>query len=74
MILTLELMILTLGLLWSILCSSECENEMLHQPLTDLSIGCLEVGISDVRASNVVPSLDDQTKRWRPWLEIMIPE
>ena len=32
---------------------------MLHQPFADLSIGCLKVGISDVRASDVVPLLDD---------------
>ena len=40
---------------------------MLYQPLTDLSIGYLKVGISDVRASDVVPSIDDQAKEWRPW-------
>ena len=40
---------------------------MLYQPLADLSIGCLKVGISDVRASDVVPSIDDQAKEWRPW-------
>ena len=33
-----------------------------HQPLTDLNIGCFEVGISDVRASDVVPSVYDQAK------------
>ena len=38
-----------------------------HQPLADLSIRCLEIGISDVRASDVVPSVDDQAKEWRPW-------
>ena len=32
---------------------------VLHQLLVDLSIGCLEVGTSDVRASDVVPLLDD---------------
>ena len=32
---------------------------VLHQPLADFSIGCLEVGTSDVRASDVVPLLDD---------------
>ena len=42
---------------------------VLHQPLADLSLGCLEVGISDVRASDVVPSVDDQAKGWRPWLD-----
>ena len=40
---------------------------VLHQPLADLSIGCFEVGISNVRASDVVPLIDDQTKGWRPW-------
>ena len=39
-----------------------------HQPLADLSIGCLEVGISDVRASDIVRLVDDQAKGWRPWL------
>ena len=42
---------------------------MLHQPLADLSIGCPKVGISDVRASDVVPLLDDQAKGWRPCLD-----
>ena len=42
---------------------------MLHQPLADLSIGCLKVGISDVRASDVVPSVYDQAKEWRPCLD-----
>ena len=42
---------------------------VLHQPLADLSLGCLEVGISDVRASDVVPSVYDQAKEWRPWLD-----
>ena len=42
---------------------------VLHQPLADLSLGCLEVGISDIRASHVVPSVDDQAKGWRPWLD-----
>ena len=35
---------------------------MLHQPIADLSIGCFEVGTSDV-----VPLIDDQAKGWRPW-------
>ena len=39
---------------------------VLHQPLADLSIGCLEVGISDVRASDIVCLVDDQAKEWRP--------
>ena len=40
---------------------------VLYQLLADLSIGCLEVGTSDVRASNVVPSVYDQAKEWRSW-------
>ena len=39
---------------------------VLHQPLVDLTIGCFEVGTSDVRASDVVPLVDDQAKEWRP--------
>ena len=42
---------------------------VLHQPLADLSIGCLEVGIFDVRASDIVRLVDDQAKGWRPWLD-----
>ena len=42
---------------------------VLHQPLADLSIGCFKVGTSDVRASDVVPLIDDQAKGWRPWLD-----
>ena len=42
---------------------------MLYQPLADLSIGCLKVGISDVRASDIVRLVDDQAKGWRPWLD-----
>ena len=42
---------------------------VLHQPLVDLSIGCLEVGISDVRASDIICLVDDQAKGWRPWLD-----
>ena len=40
---------------------------VLHQLLADLSIGCFEVGTPDVRASDVVPLIDDQAKGWRPW-------
>ena len=40
---------------------------VLYQPLADLNIGCLEVGTSDVRASDAVPLVDDQAKEWRPW-------
>ena len=39
---------------------------VLHQLLADLSIGCFQVGTSDVIASDVVPLIDDQAKRWRP--------
>ena len=35
--------------------------------LAYLSIGCFKVGTSDVRASDVVPLIDDQAKGWRPW-------
>ena len=34
-----------------------------------MSIGCLEVGISDVRASDIVRLVDDQAKGWRLWLD-----
>ena len=40
---------------------------MLHQPLADLNIGCFKVGISDVRASDVVLLVYDQAKEWRSW-------
>ena len=43
-------MILT-GLLWS----GVMIAAVLYQSLADLNIGCLEVGTSDVRASDVVP-------------------
>ena len=52
---------------WSYDRSSKCKMRVLHQPLADLSIGCLEVGTSDVRASDIVPSVYDQAKR----MEIM---
>ena len=60
-------MILT-GLLWSrvMIAAWSIRMRVLYQPLTDLNLGCLEVGISDVRASDVVPSVDDQAKGWRP--------
>ena len=46
-------MILT-GLLWSrvMIAARSVRMRMLHQPLADLSIGCFEVGTSDVRASD----------------------
>ena len=61
-------MILT-GLLWSgvMIAARSVRMRVLHQPLADLSIGCFEVGTSSVRASDVVPLLDDQAKGWRPW-------
>ena len=57
-----------MGLLWSrvMIAARSVRIRMLHQPLADLSIGCFEVGTSDVRASDVVPLIDDQAKRWRP--------
>ena len=65
-----------MGLLWSraIITAWRARMRVLYQLLVDLSIGCFEVGTSDVRASNVVPLIDDQAKGWRPWPEIMIPE
>ena len=45
---------------------------VLHQPLADLNIGYFEVGTSSVRASDVVPLLDDQAKGWRPWLDELL--
>ena len=45
---------------------------VLHQPLADLSLGCLEVGIFNVRASDVIPSIDNQAKGWRPWLDELL--
>ena len=54
-----------MGLLCSRVMIAACSVRMrvLHQPLTDLSIGCLEVGISNVRASDIVRLVDDQTKK-----------
>ena len=40
-------------------CSLECENNVLHQQLPNLG---LKVGTFDVRASNVVLLIDDQTR------------
>ena len=53
-------MILT-GLLWSgvMIAAQSVRMRVLHQPLTDLSIGCFKVGTSSIRASDVVPLLDD---------------
>ena len=47
--------------------SYDRSSRVFHQPFADLSIGCLEIGISDVRASDVVPSVYDQAKEWRSW-------
>ena len=32
-----------------------------------MSLGYFEVGTSDVKASDVIPLIDDQAKGWRPW-------
>ena len=40
---------------WSYHRSSKCKMRVLYQPLADLNIGCFEVGISDVSASDVIP-------------------
>ena len=47
--------------------SYDCSSRVFHQPFADLSIGCLEVAISDVRASDIVRLVDNQAKGWRPW-------
>ena len=49
--------------------SYDCSSSVFHQPFADLSIECLEVGISDVRASDIVRLVDNQAKGWRPWLD-----
>ena len=49
--------------------SYDHSSRVFHQPFANLSIGCLEVGISDVRASDIVRLVDDQAKGWRPWLD-----
>ena len=61
-------MILT-GLLWSgvMITARSVRMRVLHQPLADLSIGCLEIGPFDIRASDIVPLIDDQAKGWRLW-------
>ena len=60
-------MILT-GLLWSrvMIAAQSVRMRVLYQTLADLSIGCFKVGTSNVRASDVVPLLDDQAKGWKP--------
>ena len=61
-------MILT-RLLWSrvMIADRSIRMRVLYQPLADLSIGCFEVGTHGARTSDVVPLIDDQAKRWRPW-------
>ena len=40
--------------------NSECENEVLCQKLTNLSIECFDVDTPSVRASDIIPLIDDQ--------------
>ena len=47
--------------------SSECENNVLHQQLLNLSLKYLNVGTFGARASDVVPLINDQTKGQSPW-------
>ena len=62
-------MILT-GLLWSrVMITTRSVRMMVLYVLAYLSIGCFKFGTSDVRASHVVPFIDDQAKGWRPWLD-----
>ena len=58
-----------MGLMWSgvIITARSVRMRVLHQPLEDLSIGYFKVGTSSIRASDVVPLLNDQAKEWRPW-------
>ena len=45
-----------MGLPWSrvMITARSVRMSVLHQPLTDLSIGCFEVSTSDVRASDII--------------------
>ena len=52
------------------ICSSECENNVLHQQLPNLSLKYFKVGTPGTRASDVVPLLDNQTRGWSPWPDI----
>ena len=45
----------------------ECENNMLYQQFSNLSLEYFEVGTSGARASDVVHLIDDQTRGWSPW-------
>ena len=58
-----------MGLLWSrvMIATRSVRMRVLHQPLADLSIGCLEISPFDIRASDIVPLIDDQAKGWRLW-------
>ena len=49
--------------------SSECENNVLHQQLPNLSLKYFKVGTSGARASDVVPLIDNQIKGWSPLLD-----
>ena len=40
---------------------------MLHERLPNLSLEYFKVGASGVRASDVVPLIDNQTRGWSPW-------
>ena len=42
--------------------SSECENNVLHQHLFNLSLKYFKVGTPGARASNVVSLVDDPTR------------
>ena len=42
--------------------SLEYENNVLYQQLPNLTFKCFKVGTSDVRTSDVVPLIDDQTR------------
>ena len=53
-----------MGLLQSrvMIAARSVRMRVLYQPLIDLSIGCFEVGTSDV-----VSLIDDQANGWTPW-------
>ena len=53
-------MILT-GLLWSrvMIAAQSVRMRVLYQLLADWSIGCFEVGTSDVKASDIVPLINN---------------
>ena len=41
-------------------CSLECENNVLHQQLPNLSFEYFKIGASGARASDAIPLIDDQ--------------